>query len=64
MSGCDHQTTLLYTRRVFADGTHYICVQCPICLDLVKLPEHDNKAYLKLTDVPPTAAVHTWIERP
>lgn len=62
MRDCDHQGSRLYVRRVFSNGSFHICVQCMRCLDLVKLPEHNYRAFIKPHEVPPGRAIHDWIK--
>lgn len=61
MHHCDHIGRRRYTRRVFANGTVHICVQCMECLSLVKLPEHGNRPFIRLDEVPPGRQIHEWI---
>lgn len=63
MRDCDHEGARRYVRRVFSNGTVHICVQCTRCLDLVKMPEHDNRPFIKPGEVPPGRSIHEWIDR-
>lgn len=61
MQHCEHQRTR-YTRRVFSNGTTHVCVQCLDCLSVVKLPEHNDRPFIRLDEVPAGAAIHEWID--
>lgn len=62
MSDCDHSGRRVYARRTYPNGSIHICVQCLECLDLVKLPEHGNRAFIKPAEVPAGKAIHDWIK--
>ena len=62
MEPCDHIGRRLYTRRTFSNGTTHICVQCSHCLQLVKLPEHGMRPFIRLDEVPQGKQIHDWTE--
>ena len=62
MNDCDHQGGKVYARRVFSNGSTHICVQCLLCLSLVKLPLHDNRPFLRLEEVPAGKKIRDWID--
>ena len=57
MRDCDHAGHTVYTRRTFRNGTVHICVQCQLCLSVVKLPEHGFRPYINLSEVPTGAVI-------
>ena len=61
MNHCEHGRRR-YTRRVFSNGTTHVCVQCLDCLSVVKLPEHNERPFIRLDDVPAGEKIHEWIE--
>lgn len=63
MHDCDHNGSRVYARRRLPDGSIHICVQCVRCLQLVRLPEHNNRPYLSLAEVPAGRSVYDWIEQ-
>lgn len=62
-SDCDHYGSKVYARRTFSNGTVHHCIQCLKCLAVVKLPEHGNRPWIRLEEVPLGRAVHAFIER-
>lgn len=62
MTGCDHHGHRVYARRVFANGSVHHCVQCLRCLRVVKLPEHDDRPFIRRDEVPAGKAIHEFIE--
>lgn len=63
MNACTHEGYRVYARRQFSNGSTHICVQCLHCLSVVKLPEHGERPFLRIDEVPPGRTVHDWIER-
>lgn len=61
MNPCKHLNRR-YTRRVFSNGSTHICVQCLDCLNVVKLPEHGDRPFLRLDEVPFDQKIHEWID--
>lgn len=61
MSDCDHKGSKRYARRFFSNGSVHICVQCIKCYSVVKLPEHNNRPFIRTDEVPPGRAIHEWI---
>ncbi len=59
---CDHASSKVYARRTFLNGSVHHCVQCIRCLAVVKLPQHRNRPWIKLEEVPLGRAVHAFIE--
>lgn len=59
---CGHVGHLVYARRVFANGTNHICVQCLKCLAVVKMPEHGYRPWIRLEEVPEGMAVHAFVD--
>lgn len=62
MKGCDHIGYLQYTRRVFSNGSVHFCLQCEHCLKVVKHPRHNNKLFLKASEIPPGYDIHAFRE--
>ena len=62
MSDCDHAGSKVYTRRVFSNGTIHYCVQCQKCLRLVKLPEHNNRPFIKPHEIPLGKTIYAFID--
>jgi hypothetical protein len=62
MSICSHDGERRYTRRVFANGTVHICIQCMDCLDVVLSPRHNMRPWIRLDEVPPGRVIHEWID--
>lgn len=62
MYDCDHTGHRVYARRVFTNGTVHFCVQCLSCLRAVKIPEHGNRLWIRVEDVPRGRAIHDFIE--
>lgn len=50
---CSH-TNINYSRRMFANKTHHLCIQCDDCGAIVR---NENKLWLKPEDIPPSAPV-------
>ena len=63
MSDCDHKLARQYARRVFSNGSVHFCVQCTKCLDLVKLPEHSYRPFIRPDEIPIGRTIHEWISR-
>lgn len=63
MNDCNHTGARVYVRRALPDSTVHICVQCAACLELLKLPQHKYRPYLRLADVPSGQAIGDWTER-
>ena len=61
MHDCDHVGHRVYARRVFANNTVHFCVQCLKCLQVVKMPEHDNRPFIRAEEIPPGRAIHDFI---
>lgn len=59
---CDHIGARIYARRTFSNGTIHTCVQCLRCLRAIKMPEHNNRPWIRLDEVPAGRAVHVFIE--
>lgn len=59
---CDHVSSKVYARRTFSNGSVHHCVQCLRCFCVVKLPEHNNRPWIRLDEVPLGRAVHAFIE--
>lgn len=59
---CDHVGHRVYARRIFNNGTIHHCVQCLICLQVVKLQEHDNRPWIRLDEVPAGKMIHPFLE--
>jgi hypothetical protein len=62
MSICSHDGERRYTRRVFANGTVHICIQCMDCLDVVLSPLHAMRPWIRLDEVPAGQVIHEWID--
>lgn len=62
MRDCDHVGHRVYTRREFSNGTVHHCVQCLNCLAVVKLPEHGNRPFIRLDEIPANKAILPFIE--
>ena len=62
MRDCDHAGHRVYARRRFANGTVHICVQCLDCLGVVRIPEHNNRPWIRIEEVPPGRKIHDFIE--
>lgn len=62
MDDCDHLGHRVYSRRQFANGTVHFCVQCVRCLRVVTLPEHGNRPWLKVDEIPAGRKIHDFIE--
>jgi hypothetical protein len=62
MSICSHDGERRYTRRVFANGTVHICIQCMDCLDVVLIPLHNMRPWIRLDEVPAGQIIYEWIE--
>lgn len=62
MRDCDHVGHRIYARRVFTNGTVHVCVQCLKCLRVVKLPEHGNRPWLRIDEVPSGRKIHDFID--
>lgn len=62
-SPCDHSGEVRYTRRVFANGTTHICLQCSECRELVRSPLHANRPFIRLWEVPADERIYEWQER-
>lgn len=62
MRDCDHHGHRVYARRIFPNGSAHICVQCIKCLSVVKLPEHNNRPFIRPDEVPPGKTVYAFIE--
>ena len=62
MDDCDHLGHRVYARRVFANGTIHFCVQCLKCLTTVKLPEHGNRPWIRVEEIPPGRKIHDFID--
>lgn len=58
---CDHTGSRQYARRKFSNGSWHICVQCLKCHDVVRLPEHNMRPFLRLDEVPRGKLIHDWI---
>jgi hypothetical protein len=63
MYDCDHTGHRVYARRVFANGTVHICVQCLKCLKVCKLPEHGNRPWLRVDEVPAGYKIHDFVNQ-
>ena len=60
MSTCTHDA-LLYVRRTPPNqSAPHICLQCQHCLELVKLPRHNNRPYITLAEVPAGHIIGEW----
>lgn len=62
MQDCDHVGHKVYARRTFVNGTVHLCVQCLNCLRVVKLPEHGNRPFLRIEEIPSGHKIHDFIE--
>lgn len=62
MSDCDHKGSKRYARREFSNGSVHVCVQCIKCYRVVKLPEHNNRPFIRIDEVPAGRSVHEWID--
>ncbi len=60
MPHCCPSASIVYARRFLADGTAHVCAQCAKCGALVRLPEHKNRPYLKLEEVPAQETILPW----
>lgn len=60
---CDHSGFRVYARLKLTDGSVHICVQCLTCLNVIRTPEHKNRPYLRLDEVPPGKLIHDFIKR-
>jgi hypothetical protein len=61
MHDCDHAGHRVYARRTFANCTVHICVQCLNCLAVVKIPEHGNRPWIRIDEVPAGSAIHDFV---
>ena len=62
MRDCDHAGHRVYARRTFANGTTHFCVQCLHCLSVVRLPDHGNRPWIRVEEIPAGRKVHDFIE--
>ena len=63
MNDCDHSGHRVYARRVFINGTVHFCVQCLTCFNVCKMPEHNNRPWLKVAEIPAGRKIHDFIDR-
>jgi len=61
MSDCDHFDSMRYARRVFANGTVHYCIQCKKCGQVVKHSRHNNRPYIKHSEIPTGYQIHEFI---
>lgn len=59
---CDHASSKVYARKTFKNGSIHHCIQCLRCMAVVRLPEHSNRPWIRLEEVPLGRAVHAFIE--
>jgi len=63
MYNCDCTGHRVYARRVFTNGTVHICVQCLNCLKVCKLPEHGNRPWIRVDEVPEGRKIYDFVDR-
>lgn len=61
--GCDHVGHRVYARRVFKNGTVHHCVQCTKCLNVIKLPKHGDRPWIRQDEIPEGVTIHPFINR-
>jgi len=62
MRDCDHVGHRVYTKRTFSNGTTHYCVQCLRCFAAVKMPEHNNRPFIRRDEIPANKTIFTFIE--
>lgn len=60
---CDHIGKRRYVRRTFANGSIHFCVQCTACRETVKMPEHGNRPFIRLEEVPPGRLIGDYMPK-
>lgn len=63
MRDCDHVGHRVYAERSFSNGSVHYCVQCTRCLQVVKLPEHGNRPFIRRDEIPADKAIHRFIDQ-
>ena len=61
MQKCDHTGTQVYVRRTNPDGSIQYAIQCLQCLQLVKLPKHSGKLFIKHSEIPSGETIYTEV---
>lgn len=59
---CEHFGHRVYARRTFSNGSVHVCVQCLNCLQVVKMPEHGNRPWIRKDEIPSGFVIHTFLE--
>lgn len=59
MTDCIHENWR-YTRRIFVNGTSHYCAQCSDCRDLVRLPAHDFRPFIRADEIPAEVTIQEW----
>ena len=60
---CSHEGKRVFAKRVFENGTVHYCVQCTDCKLVVKLPEFNNRPWIRKDEIPQGYVIHDFIEQ-
>lgn len=61
MQHCQHDGELIYVRRINPDQSIQYAIQCPKCLQLVKLAKHQGKLFIKHSEIPAGETIHAEV---
>ena len=62
MNACEHQGQNVYARRTFVNGSVHYCVQCTVCLSVVKTAEHNFRPWIRHDEIPTGVVIHDFDE--
>jgi len=59
--GCDHIGQRVYARKRAASGAIQYCVQCKRCKHVCKLPQHNNRPWIRHDEIPAGRAIEEFL---